>query len=67
MGVHHLSQPPHLGDKDPETLGNLSRVTQCPEHSTSRQHCVNSVYKTLSICLWRVGLLSFSSLKLCMI
>lgn len=30
MGVHHLSQPPHLGDKDPETLGNLSKVTQCP-------------------------------------
>ena len=39
VAVHHLSQLPHLGDKDPERLGNLSKVTQCPEHSKSSQHC----------------------------
>ena len=62
MTMYHLSQPPHLGDKDPERLGNLSKVTPCPEHSKSGQHCVNPVCKPSSAYLWRMGLLSFSSL-----
>lgn len=52
--LHNLSQPPHWRDKGPERLGNLYKVSQCPEHSKSSQHCG---FKPLSLYLWCVGLL----------